>query len=291
MEWKRLIFSYNVKCKANKLPERRRASPCCCYCSSSSCHRVITNPFCSTQWLTHSTVPERAKGFFIRHCLLNDIASSFPRRTIRRPTPLNHFRRESQAVFSEAAPALLRTSCEASAALNQPQVRVIITHSAGPSQMSLRIQTALLKWREKERHDEARSTFTASSASFVNLVTHHTTWIPSKPPPSPMRSSEIKYLRSWIYTELWESASCFSSKAHWGAVPRKRKTSSAIRECRRQQKCNVLSHRRTWYIQNNVSFFSLTLLYVGILITWSHFPPRHVWLCSYGLALALSARS
>lgn len=133
--------------------------------------------------------------------------------------------------------------------------------------------------------------FTASSASFVNLVTHRTTWIPSKPPPSPMRSSEIKYLRSWIYTELWESASCFSSKAHWGAVPRKRKTSSAIRECRRWQKCNVLSHRRTWYIQNNVSFFSLTLLYVGFLITWSHFPPRHVRLCSYGLALALSARS
>lgn len=280
-----------MKCKANKLPERRRASPCCCRSSSSSCHRVITNPFCSTQWLTHSTVPKGAKRFFIRHCLLNDIASSFPRRTIRRPTPLNHFRRESQAVFSEAAPALLRTSCEASPALNQPQVRVDYNTQRRPLANVPKNSDGVIEVERERDTMRPGRLFTASSASFVNLVTHRTTWIPSKPPPSPMRSSEIKYLRSWIYTELWESASCFSSKAHWGAVPRKRKTSSAIRERRRRQKCNVLSHRRTWYIQNNVSFFSLTLLYVGILITWSHFPPRHVWLCSYGLALALSARS
>lgn len=40
----------------------------CCSCLEAS---IITNPFCSTQWLTHSTIPEGAKSFsYTTVCLM-----------------------------------------------------------------------------------------------------------------------------------------------------------------------------------------------------------------------------
>jgi len=57
--------------------------------SAAAWSSIITNPFCSTQWLTHSKIPEGAEKLFI-HSLLNDIASSSPRRLILGPLCVSH---------------------------------------------------------------------------------------------------------------------------------------------------------------------------------------------------------
>lgn len=94
-------------------------------CNCDSCLSVIANPFCSTHWLTHSTVSEGAKQFSIHRCLRNGNASSFPCRTIGQPTPLYHFHR----VTGRFSPPLFRTSCKALSVWDPPQVRMIILHS------------------------------------------------------------------------------------------------------------------------------------------------------------------
>lgn len=111
----------------------------CC----SSC-RVITNPFCSTQWLTHSTVPEGAKSFFIHYCLLNDIASSFPCRTIRGRRSRIISTVVGSRFFSEAA------QCHFAQAARVPHSKITRGQrdcivQRRPPQTRLEIQMVLLK--------------------------------------------------------------------------------------------------------------------------------------------------
>lgn len=217
-----------MKCKANKLLERRRASPCC-----SSCCRVIANPFCSTQWLTHSTVPEGAKRFFIHHCLLNDIASSFPRRTIRQPTPLNHFHRVTGRFLRRN----FHTSCEPSPAFNQPQVGVIISRSG---QQPPHDCPQELRWRHWSRERVRKGRETMKPGRLPPLPSPPL-WIQSRTtrPGSlqsrlPRRCAAQRLNTSGPgFTQNFESLQVvLVAKRTGGVVTRIRKTSPTIREWR-----------------------------------------------------------
>lgn len=135
----------------------------CC----SSC-RVITNPFCSTQWLTHSTVPEGAKSFFIRYCLLNDIASSFPCRTIRgRRSRIISTVVRSRFLWSSTM--LFRTSCEGPAFKNHTR-SAWLYRAAQTATNALRNSDGIIK---AERDDEGRLALPLFVPFLVNLVMRH----------------------------------------------------------------------------------------------------------------------
>ena len=62
----RIIVSNSVNQQPRNQPTL--SSLPCCSCLQAS---IIANPFCSTQWLTHSTIPEGAKSFsYTTVCLM-----------------------------------------------------------------------------------------------------------------------------------------------------------------------------------------------------------------------------
>lgn len=54
-----VYFHKWIQCTVNQQPRNHLTMNFLPWCSC----RIITNPFCSTQWITHSTIPKGAKSF------------------------------------------------------------------------------------------------------------------------------------------------------------------------------------------------------------------------------------
>lgn len=136
----------------------------CCSCLQAS---IIANPFCSTQWLTHSTIPEGAKSFsYTTVCLMTSphhfpaelfwgvAVGSFPQN--HTPFPLKQNNTISHKLWGLIALNHMRS--------------VWLYHAAQANISVLEIQSAnaiIKRERERESDDEDRlpSSFSPTKSS------------------------------------------------------------------------------------------------------------------------------